>query len=343
MKILVTGGCGFLGSHVCEYYIHKGDEVISFDNLTKHELTRTPYNVEGTRLFNWNILKGMGAVLIEGDVRNKEQLLAASKDCDYIIHTAAQPAMTIAIEEPELDADSNVIGTLNVLEAARKYKIPVVNCSSIHVYGNEINQTLIEGERRFFREPPTINENAPIMQGKLTPLHASKRAAEIYVQAYIDTYGLEAATFRLTGMYGPRQFGGEDHGWVANFVIRSLLKLPMKIFGTDKQVRDILYVSDAVKSFDCFYNNRKPGLYNIGGAETNIISIGECLKIIIETTGIEQEIIYEPMRHGDLHYFVCDIERAKSELKWEPEVSNEEGLKKLINWVEENINLFKGK
>jgi len=343
MKVLVTGGCGFLGSHVCEYYRRKGEEVVSFDNLTKHELMRTGYDVEGARLYNWNLLKELGVSLIKGDIRDKHELFEAAKDCDYIIHTAAQPAMTISIENPELDLTTNVIGTFNVLEAARKYDIPVVNCSTIHVYGNKINETIKEGKTRFFRDPPAISESYPIMQGKLTPLHASKRSAEIYVQTYIDTYGLEAATFRLTGMYGPRQFGGEDHGWVANFVIRTLLRLPIKIFGTDKQVRDILYVSDAVEAFDAFYKNRKPGIYNIGGGEQNIISLGECLRMIREITGIEQKIIYEPPRLGDLWYFVCDITKAKKELGWEPKISNREGLERLINWVNENIEIFRAR
>jgi CDP-paratose 2-epimerase len=250
--------------------------------------------------------------------------------------------MTIAIENPELDVATNVIGTFNVLEAARRYDVPMVNCSTIHVYGNKINETLKEGETRFLREPPAIGENHPILEGKITPLHASKRSAELYVQTYVDTYGLEAATFRLTGMYGPRQFGGEDHGWVANFVIRTLLRLPIRIFGTDKQVRDILYVSDAVEAFDAFYRNRKPGIYNIGGGVKNIISLGECLKMIREITGIKQEICYEPPRTGDLWYFVCDITKAEKELGWEPKVSNREGLKKLIRWVEDNIEIFRG-
>jgi len=342
MKVLVTGGCGFLGSHVCEYYRKKGEDVVSLDNLTKHELMRTGYAVEDARFHNWNFLKRLGVSLIKGDIRNKQELFEATKDCNYIIHTAAQPAMTISIENPELDFTTNVIGTFNVLEAARKYDIPVINCSTIHIYGNKINETIKEGETRFLREPPAIDENYPIMQGKITPLHASKRNAEIYVQSYIDTYELEAATFRLTGMYGPRQFGGEDHGWVANFVIRTMLRLPIKIFGTDKQVRDILYVSDAVRAFEAFYEKRKPGLYNIGGGARNIISLGECLKMIREITGFEHKVIYEPPRLGDLWYFVCDITKAREELGWEPKLSNRDGLEKLINWVKKNIKIFGG-
>jgi len=342
MKVLVTGGCGFLGSHACEYYRKRGEEVVSFDNLTKHELMRTGYDVEGARLYNWNFLKELGVFLIKGDIRDKQELFEVAKDCDYIIHTAAQPAMTIAIENPELDLATNVVGTFNVLEAARKYDIPVVNCSTIHVYGNKINETIKEGATKFIREPPAIDENHPILQGKFTPLHASKRTAEIYVQTYIDTYGLEAATFRLTGMYGPRQFGGEDHGWVANFAIRTLLGLSIKIFGTDKQVRDILYVTDAVAAFDAFYKNRKTGLYNIGGGIDNIISLGECLELLRKITGVEQDIRFEPARLGDLWYFVCDIAKAKEKLKWEPKVSNEEGIKKLVDWIKENIGIFRG-
>ncbi|MEW5759377.1 MAG: NAD-dependent epimerase/dehydratase family protein [Candidatus Thermoplasmatota archaeon] len=342
MKVLVTGGCGFLGSHICEYYKNNGEEVVSFDNLTKHELARTKYAVEGARLYNWNLLKKIGATLVKGDIRDKDELIRATKDCDYIIHTAAQPAMTIGIEEPELDITTNALGTFNVLEAARKFDIPIANSSTIHVYGNRINETIKEGEKRYIREPQAINEEYPILQGKLTPLHASKRAAEIYTQTYIDTYGLKAVTFRLTGMYGPHQFGGEDHGWVANFAIRTLLELPIKIFGTDKQVRDILYVTDAVKAFEAFYKNKNPGIYNIGGGIKNIISLGECLALLSKITGIEQDIRFEPARLGDLWYFVCDITKAKKELKWEPRVSNEEGIGKLVNWIKENIRIFKG-
>jgi CDP-paratose 2-epimerase len=250
--------------------------------------------------------------------------------------------MTIAIENPELDLTSNVVGTFNVLDVARKYDIPMAGCSSIHVYGNKINETLKEGQRRMVRDPPTIDESHPIMQGTITPLHASKRAAELYVQTFTDTYGLKAATFRLTGMYGPRQLGGEDHGWVANFAIRTILKLPIKVFGTDKQVRDILYVTDAASAFDAFYKSKKSGIYNIGGGVKNIISLGECLESLNAMTGIKQDISYEPARLGDLWYFVCDTTKAKENLGWTPKVSNEEGIKKLVDWIKANKSIFGG-
>ena len=347
MKVLVTGGAGFLGSHICEYYRKQGDEVVSVDNMTKFELARTGYNVEGARLHNWNYLKELGVELYESDIkeRNKQYIDSIwylAKDCDFICHTAAQPSMTISIENPMLDFENNVLGTLNVLEAARKFDVPMVNCSSIHVYGNKVNELLNEEKTRFTLPNITgVIESYPLLWGDITPLHASKRTGEIYTQAYVDTYELKAASFRLTGMYGERQFGGEDHGWVANFVIRSLLKLPITIYGTDKQCRDILYVKDAVEAFDAFYKHQKSGIYNIGGGIERLISLKECLDLIVEITGIEQDINFEEARKGDLWYFCCNVDKAEKELGWKPKTSNEEGLRRLISWVEENKELFK--
>jgi len=342
MDVLVTGGCGFLGSHVCEFYAKKGYHVTAFDNLTKHELNRTKYNAQAAREHVLNFLRSMKVAAVNGDIRNKDELLRASNNCAYIVHTAAQPAMTISIENPDLDLSTNVIGTFNVLEVARKLDIPVVVCSSIHVYGNKINETLKEGETRFLREPPAIDEQHPTMEGITTPLHASKRVAELYVQTYIDTYGLKAAAFRYTGMYGPRQFGSEDHGWVANFVIKTLLGKPITIFGTGKQVRDILYATDAVRAFDAFYKTKAPGIYNIGGGIERSISLMECIQLIEEITGSKADIKYAPKRTGDLWYFVCDITKAKEKLGWSPETSNKDGVGKLITWVAENIAIFGG-
>ncbi len=342
MKVLVTGGCGFLGSHTCEFYAERGHQVIAFDNLTKHELSRTKYDAQAARAHVLSFLKSLKIEIINGDIKNKVELLRVSKDCDYIVHTAAQPAMTISIEDPELDLLTNVLGTFNVLEVARKQDIPVVICSSIHVYGNKINETLKEGETRFVREPPTINEDHPTMEGTITPLHASKRTTELYVQSYIDTYGLKAAAFRCTGMYGPRQFGAEDHGWVANFTIKTLLKKPITIFGTGKQVRDILYATDAVRAFDAFCKTKEPGIYNIGGGMDRLISLAECIQLIEEITGNKADVKYAPKRTGDLWYFVSDITRAKERLHWSPKILNREGIGKLAAWVAENIAIFKG-
>ncbi|HIJ59789.1 MAG TPA: NAD-dependent epimerase/dehydratase family protein [Nitrospirae bacterium] len=341
MKVLVTGGCGFLGSHVCEYYIQQGCQVVSYDNMTKHELNRTGFAVDYARDYNWNYLKSIGVEMVKADIRDLEVLLDHSKGCDYIIHTAAQPAMTISWEDPHLDITTNVVGTFNVLECARRHKVPIASCATIHVYGNKINETLKETDKRYVRKPQGISEAHPTLEGILTPLHASKFAGDIYVRTYIDTYKIEAVSFRLTGIYGTRQFGGEDHGWVANFSIRAMTDRPITIFGTGRQVRDIVYATDVCRAFDAFYRTRKSGVYNIGGGTKTAISLLDCIDLLSDIIGKRPEVIFAPDRHGDLRYFVCNIKKAKDNLNWSPEIMPKEGIQRLVNWIDENIEIFK--
>ncbi len=341
MKVLVTGGCGFLGSHVCELFRQKGWDVIAYDSLTKFEYSRTGYKTNEVRDYNFNFLTSIGVPTVIADIRDFKLLAKVVNHIDLIIHTAAQPAMTVAIEDPVLDFDVNVKGTLNVLEVARANKIPVASCSTIHVYGNEVNEHLTEEFLRLTHPRKAISEECTIMHGILSPLHASKRALELYTQAYIDTYNLPAAAFRLTGIYGPRQFGGEDHGWVANFAIRTILGLPIKIFGTDKQVRDILYVKDAAKAFLNWYEaGCPPGTYNVGGGPKTATSIRELLDLLEELTGKRSAEELLPKRLGDLWWFVSDYSRASNTFDWRPETLPKEGLEQLVKWIEENKELF---
>jgi CDP-paratose 2-epimerase len=178
------------------------------------------------------------------------------------------------------------------------------------------------------------------LQGTVTPLHASKRAGELYVQAFIDTYGLTAAVFRLTGMYGPRQFGGEDHGWVANFAIRTILGKPITVFGTGKQVRDIVYVTDVAEAFDAFQRRKISGTYNIGGGKRYTVSLLECLELIGQVTKLKPMITFAPERLGDLRYFACNTSKAKEKLGWIARTAPQDGIAKLASWVETNKNLF---
>jgi CDP-paratose 2-epimerase len=342
-RVFVTGGCGFLGSHVCEYYIRKGIQVTAYDSMTKYELQRTGFAAEQARNYNWDYLKTLGVNLVKADVRNFDEVMDSASGCDYIIHTAAQPAMTISWEDPRLDITSNVMGTFNVLEAARTLKVPVACCATIHIYGNKINDTLKETDKQYIREPAGINEDYPTLEGTLTPLHASKATGDCYVKVYIDTYQLEAASFRLTGIYGTRQLGGEDHGWVANFAIRSVLDWPVTIFGTGKQVRDIIYATDICEAFDAFYKTRKAGIYNIGGGKQTAISLLECIDIIDKINGSRPKVQFAPDRHGDLRYFICDISKAQKELGWSPRIMPEEGIGRLLSWIKENRTLFSEK
>jgi len=340
MKVLVTGGCGFAGTHTCEYYKKQGAKVIAYDSLTKFELKRNGYSSDKARYYNVDVLKKAKVGIVKEDIRDRKTLESYAKKVDYIIHTAAQPAMTISWEQPELDFTTNVVGTFNVLEIARKYKIPTVSCATIHIYGNKINDEVKEGETRYIRKPAEIDESHRLVEGLLTPLHASKRTLDLYIQTYIDTYKLPLASFRLTGLYGPQQFGGEDHGWVANFAIRAVMNYPLTIFGTGKQVRDILYVDDLVKAFDAFYKKQKPGCYNVGGGKKTMISLIECIWLIEEILGKKVKINYKPFRMGDLIYFACNSDKVKKYLGWQAKVLPKEGVTNLINWIQKNKDLF---
>jgi CDP-paratose 2-epimerase len=340
MKVLVTGGCGFLGAHVCQYYVRRGDSVISLDNMTKYELVRTGYATEEARNYNWELLSALGVRMVREDVRNREAVLDYASECDYIVHTAAQPAMTISWEDPVLDFSTNVTGTFNVLEAARRHKIPVASCATIHIYGNAINQTLEETPTRYTRNPATIDEAHPTLGGQLSPLHASKICGDVYVRTFAQVYGVKAASFRLTGIYGPGQLGGEDHGWVANFAIRAVLGRPLTVFGSGKQLRDILYVKDAAAAFQAFYDNQAPGPYNIGGGEPCAISLLECIELIKELCARSVTVQFADDRYGDLRYFICDIRKARDMLGWTPSTLPRTGVESLITWIKENARLF---
>lgn len=344
MKVLVTGGCGFLGSHVCEVFRQEGWEVVAYDNLTKHELQRTGFNTNEVREHNLKVLRKMGVAVVKADIRNLEQLLDHTSGCRFIAHTAAQPAMTISWEDPQLDMTTNVLGTFNVLTAARKHGAAIASCSSVHVYGPWINDTLGETETRYTRVPVAISENDRTMyggkNGLISPLHASKASGEHYVKTFADMFGVKAAVFRYTGIYGPRQFGGEDHGWVANFSIRNFLGWPMTIFGNGKQVRDILYAGDAADAFLAYQRNPVPGIYNIGGGPGHMISLLECIELIERISGRKSELKFGPKRDGDLSYFVCNIELAQSAFGWQPRVKPEQGVNQLLRWIETNADLF---
>lgn len=341
MKVLVTGGCGFLGSHVCEFYRNLGWEVVSVDNMTKYELGRTGYSADLARSYNWRFLEGLGIALKIVDIRDFDKLFDAAQGCNYIVHTAAQPAMTLSAENPLLDLTTNVVGSFNVLETARRLDIPVVTCSTIHVYGTDINKSLTEEATRYTRNPEEISEAHPVMTGIITPLHASKYSMENYVRTYIDTFNVKAAAFRLTGLYGTRQFGGEDHGWVANFAIKALTGSPITLFGKGKQVRDITYATDVCEAFHAFFENPVPGIYNIGSGADNSISLVESIQFMEELLGKKIEYGFGGERHGDLYYFISDTAKARRTFGWQAKVHPREGIVKLVDWIKENLEIFK--
>ncbi len=349
MKILVTGGAGFVGSHVAEYYARLDHDVSVFDNLSRAEiLGRDGSNA----LYNWDYLKEnyKSIRLVKGDIRKPVEIEAAVRDVDVIIHAAAQTAVTASVKDPRTDFEINTLGTFNVLEAARKSgnNPAVVYCSTNKVYGENVNRIkVVEDATRYsFGDAMFINgvpETYLVDACEHTPYGCSKLAGDLYVQDYGHLYGLDVGVFRMSCIYGTRQFGVEDQGWVAWFTIATLLDKPITIYGDGKQVRDVLYISDLVKAYDAFLDRRKQvhgGIFNTGGGIENTMSLLELLDILEELTGKRSKITFADWRPSDQKVYISDVSKAKRVLGWEPKVSPKEGVEMLADWVGENNRLF---
>ena len=348
MKVLVTGGAGFIGSHVSEFYAKKGEEVVVFDNLSRAQLLG--YDASNA-MYNWNYLDRYENVeLIKGDVRDSESIKGAAKDADVIIHTAAQTAVTTSLADPRTDFEVNAIGTFNVLEAARLSKNSpcMVFCSTNKVFGDNVNRIPVRDNGKSYEfEDDKFQRGIPETFStdlcEHTPYGASKLAGDIYVQDYAQRNEVDAAVFRMSCIYGTRQFGVEDQGWVAWFTIATLLGKPITIYGDGKQVRDVLYVTDLVRAYDAFIQKRDTihhGLYNVGGGPDNKMSLLELIEILKDATGRTSPISFDKWRTSDQKVYISNISKAALELGWKPDVSPKDGVTKLAEWVNGNKEIF---
>ncbi|MBS7622843.1 NAD-dependent epimerase/dehydratase family protein [Candidatus Bathyarchaeota archaeon] len=346
MKVLVTGGGGFVGSHLVEYYARKNYAVVAFDNLSR---ASTLDKVIGNTCHTWKLLKNNYAdvELVNGDVRNFQAVRDSLKGVDAVIHTAAQVAVTTSLANPRADFETNALGTFNVLEASRLNDVDIVFCSTNKVYGSNVNSIPITcGAKRYsFADEEYLDgipEGFPTDLCEHSPYGCSKLAADTYVQEYAHTYGLRAGVFRMSCVYGERQFGVEDQGWLAWFVLATLTSRQITIFGDGKQVRDVLYISDLVRALDLFLSsNIRSEVFNIGGGPTNTLSILELLDLIEEFVGSRPNISFSDWRPADQKVYVSNISRARKMLKWEPIIGPREGVKRLVRWFTENIELFR--
>jgi CDP-paratose 2-epimerase len=342
MKILITGGAGFIGCNLANYFLNKGNEVIVFDNLSRAGVGK---NLEWLKE---NHKKGL--TFVKGDIRDLNSLLKVMKNVDAIFHTAAQTAVTTSIKNPREDFEINAVGTFNVLEAARKSSTDtiVIYTSTNKVYGNNVNKIpLIEKETRYeFADEKYkfgIPEDFPTDANEHTPYGCSKYAADLYVRDFFAIYGLRTVTFRMSCIYGIRQFGNEDQGYLAHFVISTILGKPITIYGTGKQVRDNLFITDLLEAFDLVIKNIgkvKGKVFNVGGGPKNTSSLLELIDLLEKITGKKSKIIFSEWRPFDQWVYISNINKIREALGWEPKVSVEEGVKKLVEWVIGNKNLF---
>lgn len=337
-KILIVGGAGFIGSNAADYFCKEGHDVTIFDNLFR---VGTDKNLEWLTNIHPEIK------FIKGDIRNYEAVKKAIHGFDVVIHLAAQVAVTTSVTDPRTDFEINALGTFNVLEAVRESgeKPLVIFSSTNKVYGGMEEIKIIEKNGQYVYQdyPKGIPESSTI--DFHSPYGCSKGAADQYMRDYFRIYGIPTVVFRQSCIYGPHQFGIEDQGWVAWFIIATTLGKSISIYGDGKQVRDILYVDDLVHAYDMAIKNVtkvQGNIYNVGGGSENTLAIWAQFGPMLEKLFHKKlNPKWGDWRPGDQKVYISDISKIKRELGWEPKVKVEDGIKKLFDWVESNAELFK--
>ncbi|HEX7118112.1 MAG TPA: GDP-mannose 4,6-dehydratase [Longimicrobiales bacterium] len=331
--VVITGGAGFIGSNLADALLRAGERVIVYDNLSR------PGTEKNLRWLVQRHAKGLEVEI--ADIRDADRVGRVVERAHTVYHLAAQVAVTSSVTDPGHDFAVNAEGTLNVLQAARDAADPpaVLFTSTNKVYGALAGvPVVLNGTRYLFEDRRRgIAEDQPL--DFHSPYGCSKGAADQYVRDYARIYDLPTCVFRMSCIYGPRQFGTEDQGWVAHFVISALSGRPITLYGDGKQVRDILFVEDLVDLMirSARRAREEPGrIYNVGGGAGNAVSLVELLELLERELGRPVERRHAPWRPGDQRIYISDIDKLRRELDWAPRVSKEEGVRRLIAWIQEN-------
>ncbi len=338
-KIIITGGAGFIGCNAASRYLRQGHHVIVIDDLSRKGTER---NLE------W--LESQGHLEFCGaDIRNSSainEIFLRHADAGLILHLAGQVAVTTSVADPREDFEINAHGSFNVLEASR---IARVNCAILYsstnkVYGGLEDLEVREDDRsyRLADRPLGVPEEQPL--DFHSPYGCSKGAADQYFRDYHRIYGLKTVVFRQSCIYGYRQFGVEDQGWVAWFIIAAELGKAITVYGDGKQVRDVLFIEDLLDAYDAAANRIDVAagrVYNVGGGSENALSLLELLCFLKEKYQGTLRYAHADWRPGDQRIYVSDIRRAAAELGWSPRFDVASGLNRLQAWVAENKELFR--
>ncbi len=330
---LITGGAGFIGSNLAQRLLADGRRVLILDNLSR----------PGVRN-NLALLQERYPERLEveiADVRDGAAVARAVDRAQEIFHLAAQVAVTTSLESPVEDFEINARGTLNVLESARRRRpMPsLVFTSTNKVYGALNDVQLAKKGQRYVPVSQEIHENGIGEDRPLdfhSPYGCSKGAADQYVLDYARSYGLPAVVFRMSCIYGPHQFGNEDQGWVAHFLIRAREASPLTLFGDGCQVRDVLFVGDLVEAFLLAQQDMKRlagQAFNIGGGPSNTLSLLELIALLKEHHELRVSTQFAPWRTGDQRYYVSDTDRFSQATGWRPRVPPVEGIDRLYTWL----------
>jgi len=336
-----------VGSHCAEYFARKKHQIVVVDNLMRSKIFGSKNkSVE----YNWHYLETLKNIqLLKKDIRDRAEMQRIFKreKPDVVIHAAGQPGVRFSLEDPLEDYAINATGTLNVLEALRltNKKGVFIYCSTNKVYGDNGNSLPIrETEMRYaYKRGKGISEDFGIDRTGHTPYGVSKLAGDLYAQDYAYVYGLKCGVFRMSCIYGTRQFGFEDQGWLAWFAIRFLLGKPITIYGDGKQIRDVLWVEDLARAYEKFIESGLQGeVFNIGGGPQNTLSLLELVAALKNVTQKNVKINFGAWRKFDQKVYVSDIRRAGRLLRWKPTVSPRQGIEKMVAWISQNPRLFKG-
>ena len=331
-KILITGGAGFIGCNAAERFLRRGAEVIVLDNFSR---AGTLHNLEWLR-------RGEGRlVVLDADVRDASrmaQIFQEHRDTALILHLAGQVSVTGSITDPRADFDINAAGTLNLLEAMRLagIKAPFIYASTNKVYGGMPQVPITPNGTRYMyvSNPFGISEEHSL--DFHSPYACSKGAADQYVRDYHRIFGLNTVVFRQSCIYGTHQFGAEEQGWVAWFVIAAQTGKPITLFGDGKQVRDVLFAEDLIDSYEAAAANIDSiagGVFNIGGGPQNAISLLDLIEYIKERGGVTIDCRATPWRPGDQRIYVSDIRRAGQQFGWTPRIQWQQGIDRVSEWV----------
>ena len=333
MHWLVTGGAGFIGTNTAMSLLSLGENVTIFDNFSR------PGTEENISL----VRNHTRCHVIHGDVTREEQIMPAIRDAqpDILLHLAAQVAVTTSVENPRDDFTVNALGTFNVLEALHQHSPDTIllNASTNKVYGKMEDIALTERAERYAHQMSACGITESGNLDFYSPYGCSKGAAEQYVLDYCRIYGIRTVNFRQSCIYGPNQFGLEDQGWVAWFIIATVLKKPLTLYGDGKQVRDILYIDDLV----CIYQKAVERIdkvagqsLNVGGGPSNSLSLLELLDMLEELDGRHIDSSLADWRPGNQEMYISDIRKASALLLWEPAISPGLGVERLYRWVCDN-------
>lgn len=331
---LITGGAGFIGTNVARACLERGEPVHVFDNLARAGVQRNVAELQ--REYPGRVS------FTNADVCDAAAVSAAVAEASAVYHLAAQVAVTTSLEDPMSDLRTNLLGTVNVLEAVRaaRHRPSVLFTSTNKVYGRLAGLEVMDRGRRHEPVDPYlavrgISEVQPLEF--LSPYGCSKGSADQYVLDYAHSFGIRALVFRMSCIYGPHQLGSEDQGWVAHFIRQALKGEPVTIYGDGKQVRDLLFVEDLVRAMRLAHANADKlagQAFNLGGGQANSTSLLDLLDLIERLTGQKPQVEWGPERLADQRWFVADTAKCRQALGWSPQVSIREGVQRLIDWYQ---------